>query len=101
MSLNKKALKSRPVCKVRFKISKEEAAGNKKIFLVGSFNGWNEKDMPLAKNKDGSFSLEVDLPSGEKHYFRYLRGDGVWMNDADADGYERGEFGAENCVVQL
>lgn len=101
MALTKKALKSRPVCKVRFKISSEEAGDSKNIFLVGSFNGWNEKDMPLKKNKDGSFALEVDLPSGEKHYFRYLREDGVWMNDSEADGYERGEFGAENCFVKL
>lgn len=101
MSLTKKVLKSRPVCKVRFKINAEEAGGNDKIFLVGSFNGWNEKDMPMKKNKDGSFAIEVDLPSGEKHYFRYLRSDGVWLNDSEADGYEACSFGAENCVVEL
>lgn len=101
MALSKKTLKSRPVCKVRFKVGPEEAGDNKAVYLVGSFNGWNEKDLPMKKNKDGSFALELDLPTGEKHYFRYLRSDGVWLNDPEADGYERGEFGAENCVVAL
>lgn len=99
MAITKKVLKSRPVCKVRFRVEAEEAAGADCVFLVGSFNGWNEKDMPMKKNKDGSFALEIDLPSGEKHYFRYLRTDGVWMNDSAADAYEPSEFGAENSVV--
>lgn len=99
MSLMKKNLKSRPVCKVRFKVGADEAAGCENVFLVGSFNGWNEKDLPMKGNKDGSFTLEIDLPSGEKHYFRYLRSDGVWINDPEADDYEAGEFGAQNCVV--
>lgn len=99
MSLTKKILKSRPVCKVRFKVSADEACGSDKIFLVGSFNGWNEKDMPMKANKDGSFSIEIDLPTGEKHYFRYLRSDGVWINDAEADAYEPCEFGTDNSVV--
>jgi 1,4-alpha-glucan branching enzyme len=99
MALMKKVLKSRPVCKVRFKVSAEEAQGSEVIFLVGSFNGWNEKDMPMNRNKDGSFTLEIDLPSGEKHHFRYLRSDGVWMNDSQADAYEPCEFGVDNSVV--
>lgn len=99
MSLTKKGLKSRPVCKVRFKVNADEASGCDKVFLVGSFNGWNERDMPMKPNKDGSFSLEIDLPAGEKHYFRYLRSDGAWMNDSEADAYESCSFGAQNCVV--
>lgn len=99
MAFIKKFLKSRPVCKVRFKIDAKAAGGCDKLFLVGSFNGWNEKDMPMRKLKDGSFSLEIELPSGEKHYFRYLRSDGVWLNDEAADAYEVCDFGAENCVL--
>lgn len=100
MSYTKKTLKSRPVCKVRFKLNPEEAAGNEAVYLVGSFNDWDERSLPMKKNKDGSFALEVDLPAGEKHLFRYLRSDGVWMNDDEADGYESSPYsGADNSVI--
>lgn len=101
MGITKKALKSRPVCKVRFKVEPDEVGGSENVFLVGSFNGWDEKAAPMKQNKDGSFSLEIDLPLGEKHSFRYLRSDGVWLNDAAADAYEKGEFGADNCILNL
>lgn len=99
MSLTKKTLKSRPVCKVRFKVGAEEAGGSEQVYLVGSFNGWNERDLPMKRNKDGSFALELELAAGEKHYFRYLRSDGVWLNDSGADAYEPCEFGTDNSVV--
>lgn len=101
MAITKKELKSRPVCKVRFKLDADEAGGSAKVFLVGSFNGWDEKAMPMKQNKDGSFSLEIDLPLGQKHSFRYLRSDGVWLNDSAADAYEESEFGADNCILNL
>lgn len=102
MSYTKKMLKSRPVCKVRFKISSEEAAGNDAVYLAGTFNNWDEHNLPMKKNKDGSFALEIDLPAGERHLFRYLRADGVWINDSAADSYEPSPYcGEDNSVIQL
>ncbi len=102
MSYTKKPLKSRPVSKVRFKVDPESAAGSDAVYLVGSFNNWDEKTMPMKKNKDGSFVLEIDLDNGARHLFRYLRSDGVWLNDAQADAYEFCSFsGVDNSVIQL
>lgn len=102
MAYTKKALKSRPVYKVRFKISPDEAGGSEAIYLVGSFNAWDERVAPMKKAKDGSFSIEMDLPSGERHMFRYLRSEGGWLSDPQADGYETCCYtGAQNSVIQL
>ena len=102
MSYTKNPLEARPVCKVRFKVNPDEAGGCDAVYLVGSFNDWNETSLPMKKNKDGSFAVEVDLPSGQNQSFRYLRSDGNWINYSCADGYERCSFsGAENSVLHL
>ncbi|MDL2285410.1 isoamylase early set domain-containing protein [Desulfovibrio sp. OttesenSCG-928-F07] len=102
MAFVKKILKSRPVTKVRFKLHPHTAEGCKAVYLVGSFNSWNESSMPMKKNKDGSFALELELAQGARHLFRYLRSDGVWLNDEAADGYETCSYsGAENSVLQI
>ena len=49
MSISKKFLKSKPVCKVTFTVPAEEA---KNVAVVGSFNEWNQKATPLKKLKN-------------------------------------------------
>jgi hypothetical protein len=41
MSIKKQYLKSKPVCKVTFRIPKEVANGTRMAALVGEFNNWN------------------------------------------------------------
>lgn len=102
MAYTKKALKSKPVCKVRFKMNAEEVGGCDELYLVGSFNDWNERNTPMKKAKDGSFAVEIDLPLGERYMFRYLRPDGAWLSDSAADGYENCAYtGARNSIIQL
>lgn len=102
MAYTKKALKSKPVCKVRFKVTADETGGSDELYLVGSFNEWDERKTPMKKGKDGSFSVEVDLPQGERHMFRYLRPDGAWFSDSTAEGYENCVYtGAKNSLIQL
>ncbi|UZP69027.1 isoamylase early set domain-containing protein [Desulfovibrio mangrovi] len=101
MSLNKQFLKSRPVCKVKFSLNKDEANGCNELFVVGDFNGWNENACPMKKNKDGSFSALVELETGKDYRFRYLS-KGQWYNDAEADRYEYCSFAmADNSVISL
>ena len=98
MSISKKFLKSKPVCKVTFSLPAEDA---KKVSVVGSFNDWNTKNAPLKKLKNGTFKGTVDLESGSTHEFKYVV-DGVYVNDAAADAYAWNDYaGAENGVINL
>lgn len=98
MAIKKQFLKSKPVCKVTFTVSAEEA---KSVAVVGSFNEWNTGATPLKKLKNGSFKGTVDLESGTSHEFRYLV-DGAYQNETEADAFKWSDFaGAENSVLSL
>lgn len=87
MALSKKFLKSKPVCKVTFKLTQEEAKSAKKVQLVGEFNGWNPKSSPMKPLKNGGFTQTLDLEAGKEYRFRYLLDDATWENDWEADNY--------------
>lgn len=98
MAIKKQYLKSKPVCKVTFSLPAEEA---KKVSLVGSFNGWNEKKAVLKKLKNGTFKGTVDLETGSSYEFKYVV-DGAYVNDDAADAYVWNDYaGAENSVVNV
>lgn len=100
MPVSKRYLKSKPTCKVSFKMSKTAVNGAKKLYLVGEFNAWNTKKTPMKKLKDGSFSVTMDLASGRNYEYRYLTDSGDWLNDTKADRYDYSAFaGGDNCVV--
>jgi 1,4-alpha-glucan branching enzyme len=96
-------LKSRPtVCKVNFKLDAEDAGSARQVFLVGSFNNWNETSHPMKRNKTGNFSLDVELPRGGEISFRYLLDDGRWMNEKAASEFRYCDFaGADNSILKL
>ena len=62
MSLKKQYLKSRPVCKVTFRLGKEAALEARQVHLVGDFNDWQTDETPMKRLKNGEFSVTVDLP---------------------------------------
>lgn len=102
MSIRKQFLKSKPVCKVSFKVSKEMANGASKVNLAGDFNNWNETSDEMNALKDGSFSLSVDLESGREYQFRYILDGTIWINDEAADAYKPTGFGdTENSVIVI
>lgn len=102
MSLSKQFLKSKPVCKVRFRLNQTEAHNAENASLVGDFNGWDDCAMPMKRLRDGSFSIQVDLETGKKYRFRYLLGDGSWANDTNADRYEFCSFaGEDNSIIEV
>lgn len=101
MALTKQFLKSRPVCKVKFAVSSEEAEGREAVYVVGDFNDWSETANPMKKLKDGSFSLTIDLETGREYRFRYFS-DGAWFNDPDADAYSFCTYATEdNSVISV
>ena len=102
MSLKKQFMKSKPVCKVTFHLSKEAVAKAKKVSLVGDFNAWDIEATPMKKQKDGGFSVTLNLEQGREYQFRYLIDGTTWENDWCADKYVPSILGgADNSVVVL
>lgn len=103
MSIKKQFLKSKPVCKVTFSLTKEEVAEAEKVQLLGDFNGWNvEEAIDLKKFKNGSFRTTLDLETEQEYQFKYLIDSEKWENDAEADRYVNNGISADdNFVVAL
>ena len=102
MSLKKQTLKSRPVCKVTFRVAKEAAKGADSIHIVGDFNNWNETATPMKPLKSGDFTSMLELDTSKTEYqFRYLLDGQTWENDWEADAYIDNGEGAENSVIQI
>ena len=99
MSLKKQFLKSKPICKVTFRLSKEDVAGASSVKLMGSFTGWEINAVDMTRLKSGEFTATVSLPSNESFEYRYLLDDSSWINDPAADGYNPNRMGTENSVV--
>jgi 1,4-alpha-glucan branching enzyme len=102
MSVTKKYLKSKPVCKVTFKFPKEAAPEAKKVNIAGEFNNWSTKKTAMKKLKNGSFSATLDLETGKEYAYKFLIDGQTWENDWDAEKYTAAGLGAEeNSVVIL
>jgi 1,4-alpha-glucan branching enzyme len=100
MSLKKRYLKTKPVCKVTFRVPKAVAKGAGTISIVGEFNGWMPGQTPMKSLKSGEFTATIDLPAGKEYQFRYLIDGETWENDGKADKYVRTCFGdSDNSVV--
>jgi 1,4-alpha-glucan branching enzyme len=102
MSLKKQFLKSRPVCKVTFRLTKEEAKEARSVNVVGEFNNWDVYATPMKCLKNGTFTVTIDLEQGREYQFRYLIDETNWENDWNANKYIANSYGnCENSVVAL
>lgn len=100
MSVQKTYLKSKPICKVKFQLPKENAGDAKKIVVVGEFNDWDMQTGVMKKQKDGSFVKTLDLKIGTEYQFRYVLDGERWENDPEADKYTPNNLcGADNSVL--
>jgi 1,4-alpha-glucan branching enzyme len=86
MSIKKQYLKTRPECKVKFRLTRDQAGGASEVRLLGDFNGWNRNAEPMNRLKSGDFTTILYLDLDQSYEFRYLTGDGAWLNDTEADG---------------
>lgn len=103
MPISKKYLKSKPICKVTFRVPAEIGINHRIAHILGSFNEWNKTSLRMKKLvKDGSFSIVVDLEAGNEYEFKYLLDDDVWLNDESADGEITTHFGdSANSVIKV
>jgi len=102
MSLMKKSLKTRPVCKVTFCLPSNMVDGARSVHLAGDFNQWSTHSHPMKQKKDGSFSITLDLEQGSEYQFRYVIDQERWENDDQADAYLPSPLNAavENSIVR-
>ena len=84
------------IARVTFRLPGEMWANS--IYLVGDFNEWNRLSHPFQLNREGVWTITVDLEANRFYQFRYLY-DGTWINDNQADAYVRNNFGSDNFVV--
>jgi 1,4-alpha-glucan branching enzyme len=101
MSIEKKFVKAKPVCKVKFSLSGDRYKSASSILLVGDFNNWHISETPLKKAKTGTWSVSLDLETGKHHQFRYLIDGTNWENDPEADKFIPSGLGSENSVIIL
>ena len=103
MSLTKKFLKSKPLCKVTFKVEANMVDNAETVMLAGDFNNWNtSKKTEMKKLKNGSFTTTLDLETGKEHAFRYVVDGKTWINEPEADKFSpNGVSYEENSVVAL
>jgi 1,4-alpha-glucan branching enzyme len=102
MSIRKQFLKSKPVCKVTFKIPATVGDNAGKAHVVGEFNDWSTSATPMKRLKSGAFTTTVDLAPNRSYQFRYLLGHSRWENDPEADGHVPTPYGdSHNSVINL
>lgn len=101
MSIEKKFLKAKPVCKVKFTLSGDQYTSASSVLLVGDFNNWQVGETPLKKAKTGTWSVTLDLETGKEYQFRYLIDGTNWENDHEADKFAPSGLGSENSVLAL
>lgn len=101
MSVEKKYLKSKPTCKVKFVAPEPLRKEAKKIYLAGDFNDWHFEETQLKKQKDGCLATTLELKTGEEYQYRYVLDGERWENDYEADKYVPSDVGVENSVVVL
>ncbi len=99
MSIKKQFLKSKPVCKVTFRIGTDVISSAKKVQLLGDFNSWDKKNPAMKKLKTGEFTETIELETGKEYQYKYLIDGKNWQNDNKADKYAPNIYSGTNSVV--
>ncbi|RMG67306.1 MAG: glycoside hydrolase [Nitrospirae bacterium] len=99
--IKKQYLKSRPVCKVNFRLPKEAAPDAKKVTIVGEFNNWDKESTPMKRLRNGDWTVTLELETGREYRYRFLIDGEKWENDWYADRYQPNPFGCDDSVVKV
>jgi len=102
VSIKKQYLKTRPACRVTFRLSDKDARDARRIFIVGDFNNWKETATPMKPLKKGGFVADLTLETGREYQFRYFFDRIAWGNDPQADKYIHSPYGnCDNSVIEI
>ena len=82
---------------VTFALPPHAVAAN--VSVVGDFNDWDPGAHPFRLRSNGTRSVTLTLPAGERFAFRYLDETGQWFDDDSADAFEPNGIGGKNGVI--
>lgn len=68
------------------------------VQVVGTFTGWHEQRLPMTRDQDGRWRIELTPASGHV-LFRYLVDDKYWLLDGSAHGTHTNATGEEMSRV--
>jgi 1,4-alpha-glucan branching enzyme len=71
----------------------------RKVFIVGTFNGWRVDATPLTNAGNGEWDLSLMLKPGT-HEYRFLI-DGQWSDDPQATDRVKNPYGGWNSVLKV
>ena len=91
-----KGIVQRKSKKIRFEIPAPDA---KRVVLVGDFNSWDPKGIPMRKDLGGLWAIEVSLTSGRYEYKFIV--DDQWRIDPSNSQTLTNSFGTQNSVKQV
>jgi 1,4-alpha-glucan branching enzyme len=97
--IKKQYLKSRPVCRVTFRLPKDAAPEAQRVNISGDFNDWDQELTVMTRLRNGDFTITLELEKGREYHFRYLIDGKRWANDWFADKYLPNPFGGDDSVV--
>jgi hypothetical protein len=69
------------------------------VSVAGSFNNWQPRATPMARERGGKWSTALLLQPG--HYEYRFVVDGQWQNDPMARRFVANPFGGLNCIVEV
>ncbi len=99
--IEKRFLKTRPVCKVTFTLPRAAAPEAETVCIMGEFNDWSRDATPMKRRANGDLVACVDLEKGRSYRFRYLIDGWKYENDWAADRYESNPYGGEDSVIDV
>ncbi len=82
---------------VKFEI---RAAPGSEVFIAGTFNDWNPRQMRLKdKNGDGTYATSLLLANG-RHEYKFVV-NGTWCADPAGGEWTSNSYGSLNSVVTV
>ena len=66
------------------------------IYVVGDFNDWCHACHPLQRDREGHWTIAVDLGLGRACQFRCQRDGSAWLNNGQAGACESSAYGSDN-----
>ncbi|GBE40585.1 hypothetical protein BMS3Bbin09_00471 [bacterium BMS3Bbin09] len=97
--IKKQYLKTKPVCRITFRLPKDAAPEARIVTVAGDFNNWDTAETQLKRLKSGDFKATLELPGDREYRFRYLIDGSRWENDWCADKYIPNPYGCDDSVV--
>ncbi|GEM_PF-136436 len=81
---------------VTFKLHAEPHAD---VYLAGTFNKWNPRELKLEESHEGLFSITVLVPEGRNEYKFIVNG--TWCNSPECKDLAPNSYGTMNSVIYV